>query len=242
MRLFRGCCTSAVLLVSLALPVPTLAGEAMNQLQVTIDGILGILKDNPRGQLRPRARQDELRRLMDARFDFVEMARRSLGAHWKSLSIAEQAEFTVVFRAFLEGACAAVLESYSGEKILYRREVQEANYARVDTRVVTKKGEEVPVDYQLLLVEGDWKVYDVVVDNISMINNYRSQFHRVIAESSVTELMRRMKEKQSRVSAAQPDRSSKASQERNSIYQDSRPLIIAGLLSSVSDREIFSRP
>lgn len=88
------------------------------------------------------------------------------------------------------------IESYNDEKILYIREIQDDNYAEVSTKIATSKGEEFSINYKLHLVNESWKVYDIVIENISLINNYRSQFNRIIMKSSYKELLRRMKEKQ----------------------------------------------
>jgi len=87
------------------------------------------------------------------------------------------------------------LEGYDGEKVIIAGEKQDKDFAEVDTKVVTKKGEEIGINYKLLQSGGDWKIYDVVVEHISLVNNYRSQFNRVIAQSSFDELMRKMKDK-----------------------------------------------
>jgi phospholipid transport system substrate-binding protein len=95
----------------------------------------------------------------------------------------------------LEKTYAERIDLYEGQKVVYTRETIEKNYADVGTKVVSKKGESYTVDYKLHLVDGKWRIYDVVAENISLVNNYRSQFHRVIVNSSFEELLKRMKEK-----------------------------------------------
>ena len=183
-----------------------------------------------------------MRSLIHSRFDFSEMARRSLGSHWKSLSRDEQREFVEVFTGLLEGTYTATIESYSSEKILYKRETREENYAQVDTRLITKRGEEVSINYRLHLFDGEWKVYDVVIENISLINNYRSQFSRVLADSPFDELLRRMRDKQSRVSQMKPAAMKKFVLLRKGTLDNSRPLILASLINSSNERQLFPRP
>jgi phospholipid transport system substrate-binding protein len=100
-----------------------------------------------------------------------------------------------LFSGFLERAYLDQIESYAGEKVIYAGEAEDQSYAQVDTKIITKKGEEVSVDYKVRLAGREWRVYDVIVDNISLISNYRSQFHRGITGASFEELTRMLKAK-----------------------------------------------
>ncbi len=130
------------------------------------------------------------------RFDFTEMARRSLGPHWGSRTPEEQREF-VIIAGLLEKSYVNRIESYGSGKVVYAREVEDTNYAQVDTKIVSMTGVNFSINYKLHLVNANWKVYDLVIEDISLVNNYRSQFNRVIARSSFEDLVRIMKEKQS---------------------------------------------
>jgi len=130
------------------------------------------------------------------KFDFAEMARRSLGTHWQRRSPEEQREFVRLFTELMENAYMTSLEGYQGEKVVIGGEKQDKEFAQVDTKIITKKGEEFAVNYKLHQAGNDWKIYDVVIENISIVNNYRSQFNRVIAQSSFDDLFRKMKDKQ----------------------------------------------
>ena len=169
----------------------------MDQIRASVDKLQAILK-NPqlRSAAKTRDRRDQLRQTISARFDFSEMARRSLGAQWRKLTPKEQEEFVRIYTDLLERAYIDRIESYSDEQFAYVRENLDKNYAEVQSRIVTNKGEEFSLNYKAHLINGEWKVYDVVVENISLVNNYRSQFNRIIANSSYEELVRRMKEKQ----------------------------------------------
>ncbi len=137
---------------------------------------------------------EKIRRILLPSFDFQEMAKRSLGGRWKELDGREE-EFVAAFTAFVEGSYLSTLESYRGEKILYLRETVQQNLAQVDTEIVHGAGETLAVDYRLHLVEGQWKVYDVVIDNISLTSNFRSQFSRILAGASLDELMNKLRSK-----------------------------------------------
>ncbi|MGE5305425.1 MAG: ABC transporter substrate-binding protein, partial [Alphaproteobacteria bacterium] len=134
-----------------------------------------------------------LREIVFPRFDFAEMARRSLGNRWSTLA-GREAEFIEAFMQFAEGSYMSALASYRGEKIIYGREDIEANFAEVETQVLGR-GEMTPVTYKLHLVGDEWKVYDVIIDQISLVSNFHSQFGRILQTASVDELMRRLREK-----------------------------------------------
>jgi phospholipid transport system substrate-binding protein len=130
------------------------------------------------------------------RFDFAEMAKRSLGPHWVRLTPEEQREFVKIFTALMGRAYADNIESYTSQDVLYTRESEDQNYAEVDTKIVTENRLPVSINYKLHSVGKEWKIYDLVIEDISVVNNYRSQFNRVIARSSFADLVRTMKEKQ----------------------------------------------
>ena len=172
------------------------AGLPTDQIKSTVDKALVVLKD-PR--LKPTARvkerREQLRQILFARFDFTEMAKRALGANWRRRSPQEQEEFVRLFTEVLEHAYAEIIESYSDEKITYIYERIDGTYADVASKILTSRGEEYSINYKAHLVSNEWKVYDVVAENISLVNNYRSQFNRVIANGSYEELVRRLKDK-----------------------------------------------
>ena len=169
------------------------AGAATAQIQAAVEKALSILRDP---KLQSDAKRKELRAAIYPKFDFPEMARRSLGSHWQKRSPHEQQEFVGVFTELIENSYMNNIEAYNGEKIIFGAERQERDYAEVETKVANKKGEEISVVYKLRHAGSDWKIYDVVIENISLVNNYRSQFNRVIAQSSYDELFRKMKDKQ----------------------------------------------
>jgi phospholipid transport system substrate-binding protein len=182
--------------VCIVSPAVLRAGVPTDQVRSTIDEVLKILNNpNLSSQAAKEERRSRLRQVIYPRFDFAEMARRSLGPTWRRISPAEQQEFLRLFTELLAESYVNNIESYNGEKILYGRETQEQEYAEVNTKLITKRGEEIPVDYKLHKVDGDWKVYDVVIENISLVNNYRAQFARLLTKSSFAELLDRIREK-----------------------------------------------
>ena len=137
----------------------------------------------------------QVEKIIDPVFDFREMAKRSLGIHWRDLTPEEQQEFVPLFKDFLAKVYFARIGSYNGEKVRFTGETVGTNYAEVDTQVIGKNGDQFPIVYRVKRIDDNWKVYDVIVDNISIDNNYRSQFDRVISRSSYQELVKRIKQK-----------------------------------------------
>ena len=185
-----------VLLLLIAFPDPSKAGIPSDQIRQTADKVLMILKDpGLKAPDKKQHRWDQLRQVIVERFDFNEMAKRSLGQHWQRRSPEEQRQFAQLFTDLLERSYADQIESFNGEKIVYGREAQDKDHAEVDTKVVSSKGEEYSVNYKLHTAGREWKVYDVVIENISVVSNYRSQFNRVLATSNFEELLRKLQGK-----------------------------------------------
>ena len=133
-------------------------------------------------------------------FSFSELAKRSLAAHWKSRSEEEQKEFVRLFQALLSKTYAGNIENYSEEEVLYLKERRKNSYAEVQTKIISPKTE-ASLDYRLLLKDGRWWVYDVVVNGVSLVKNYRSQFARIIHRSSYEDLVTTLREKSGEITA-----------------------------------------
>jgi phospholipid transport system substrate-binding protein len=135
----------------------------------------------------------QLKEIILPRFDFAEMARRSLGNRWSTLA-GKEAEFVAAFIKFAEGSYLKTVGSYRGEKIIYGRERIDANFAEVDTQVLGP-GDPASITYKLHLVGDEWEVYDVVIDQVSIVSNFHSQFARILQTASIDDLMRKLREK-----------------------------------------------
>lgn len=196
MRKFATIFSALVLTGALARGGDASAGVPTEQVRATVNRVLMILKDpalNSAGA--KEARRAELSKAILPRFDFEEMAKRSLGAEWRRRTPAEQKEFVRLFTALLKDSYVDSIESYRGEKVVYRGESQDGDYADVGTKMIDKRGQEFAIDYRLNLKGSEWKVYDVIIENISIVNNYRSQFQRILSRSSFAELLRGISDK-----------------------------------------------
>ena len=171
------------------------ASPAGEQVKATIDQVMEVLRDPKlRGDGKKAERREKLRQVVLPRFDFAEMAKRALGNNWNRYPDKQQ-EFVTAFKQLLEETYADQIEAAGSDKVVYLNERTEKDYAEVATKVISTKGEETPMTYKLHPVDSDWKVFDIVVENISIVNNYRSQFNRVLSNSSLDELIKRIKEK-----------------------------------------------
>jgi len=191
----RGCLAVAIVgLWLFAFVPPAWAGAPTDQLRASVDEVIRIL-DDP--SLKPVSRAPErraaIRKAADTIFDFSETAKRALGRHWRALSEQDRQEFVGLFADLLERAYLSKIETYSGEKIAYTGDSIDGDLATVKTSFTTRKGTDIPIDYRMLRQGDRWLVYDVSVEGVSLINNYRTQFNRIIQTSSYQDLVTRMK-------------------------------------------------
>ena len=175
------------------------AGELGKLLMETIDKGFAILKDpSLKGDEKVQERRQMLWKEISPVFNFEEMSKRSLGQHWKSRTPEEKKEFVELFTNILKDAYIGKTDTYSGEKVVIISEKQDKNYATVQTRFITNTGTEISVDYNMHNNPGRWTIYDVIIEGVSLVNNYRSQFNNILIKSSYKELIQKIKAKQSK--------------------------------------------
>jgi phospholipid transport system substrate-binding protein len=175
---------------------PNAAAEtAKEQLQGTMNRVIEVLR-TIRGPEDIERNRNSLRQILLTRFDFAAMAQKSLGNRWKDLNGKEE-EFVSVFTDFVEHSYMSTLGSYRGEKVVYDRDRANGESAEVDTRVVGGQGDPIKIEYKLHLTDGQWMVYDAVIDDVSIVGNYRSQFARVLQTASLGELIQNLRGKAS---------------------------------------------
>jgi phospholipid transport system substrate-binding protein len=200
MRSLPGIVLAVALVLALAAPAAW-AGAPTDQLKAQVDRVLRII-DDPALKEKPKERRAVVRRIADDIFDFGETARRSLGRHWAARTAAERDEFVKLFGDLLERSYISKIELYGGEKIQYAGDRIEGDFAVVQSKLLTKQGTEIPIEYRMLRKSERWLVYDVVIEGVSLVANYRTQFNKIIQTSSYGELVKRMKTRQEELGAS----------------------------------------
>jgi phospholipid transport system substrate-binding protein len=197
---------AAWMLVATAVAAPAagpreLVEAAVNRVVLAIERADMRSDSPPTQRLAMQERRQEVRRVAAELFDLDEIARRALSRHWTARSPAEQAEFVRLFTDLLERTYIGRIESYSGEKIVYLGESVDGPFATVRSKVVTRRRTETPLDYRLHFRDGRWKVYDMLIDHVSFVATYRSEFSRILQKEPYAALVGRLR-KQSVDSAA----------------------------------------
>jgi phospholipid transport system substrate-binding protein len=170
------------------------AGAPTESIRGMVDEVIRVLSDPAlKNPAQRRVLRQRVKAVVDRRFDYEEMAKRSLGSTWNKLSGSQRSEFTRLFAQLLEASYSDKLEHYSGETVKYLSETQDGQYAEVRTMLM-RRNDRIPMNYRLLNQSG-WMIYDVVIEGVSLVSNYRSQFRRIISDSSYSELVRRLRTK-----------------------------------------------
>jgi phospholipid transport system substrate-binding protein len=192
------------LLLSVIPVLPAVAGPPSDQLKSQIDRVLKTLDDPElKKEGRGKERRTAVRKIANDIFDFNETARRSLGRHWQARTPAERDEFVQLFSDLLERSYISKVELYGGEKIQYLGDTIDSDQAKVQTKLLTKGGSDIPIEYRMSRKGDRWLVYDVIIEGVSLVANYRTQFNKIIQTSSYQELVKKMKNKQEELGAGQ---------------------------------------
>jgi len=206
------CCSQSLLSLMLlaavaAAPVGVRAGEPTDQIRQTTDKILAIVQ-NPamKGADKEAERQNQMRKAVDGRFDWTTMAKSAMGRNWRELNEAQRKEFSSLFSDLIEKTYMSRIESYSGEKIQYKSEKVDGPYGQVDVVIVTLRGTDIPVSYRVLKKGAEWMVYDVNIEGVSLVNNYRSQISSILNSSNYANLISRLKTKIAEKAEGTPDK------------------------------------
>ncbi len=170
-------------------------GSAMEAMKGTIDQALKVLEDESlKTPEKARKRLEILEDIIGKRFDYREMGKRTLGKHWQQFSDPDRKEFVRLFQRFLSKTYAGNVDGYSGEQVQYLKERRKGNFAEVQTAVTSDKST-ASIYYRLLKSSNTWKVYDVVIDGVSLVKNFRSQFGRIIEAESAKGLLEKLRTK-----------------------------------------------
>ena len=184
---------ATIIVIGLFLASTAVAGVT-DDVKKTVNEVIRVVADKNLKK-HDQQRRQAVKKAIATMFDYSEMAKHSLGKHWIQRTPAERKQFTELFASLLESSYAGKIESYNNEKIVYLKEILDGNYAEVKSKVITAKRDEYTLDYRLLNENGKWIVYDVVIEGVSLVSNYRSQFNKVITTNGYTELVKKLQSK-----------------------------------------------
>jgi phospholipid transport system substrate-binding protein len=189
------------LLALVVVATPALAGAPTDQLRQHVDKVIEVL-DKPALKDKPAERRAEIRKIAENIFDYPDTARRALGRHWDARTPQEKEEFSRLFADLLDRSYISKIDLYQGEKVSYVGESIAGDEVTVKTKIVAKSGTDVPVDYRMHLKGGRWLVYDVIIEGVSLVANYRTQFNKIVQTESYQSLVQKLKAKETEPAAS----------------------------------------
>ncbi|MHB9098746.1 MAG: Tgt2/MlaC family protein [Syntrophales bacterium] len=184
------------IIILLLVSLPVYAGPPMDAVQANVNKVLEVLRDPKLKAPSAKAiEKEKLRVIYERMFDDVELSKRTLARNWNSMNVAQRQEFVVLFREVLEKAYIDKILAYTDEKIVFERETMVSDtLAEIQTKIVTSS-KEIPISYRVILKGGAWKVYDVVIENVSLVLNYRTQFNDILAKNTPEQLLEILRKK-----------------------------------------------
>jgi len=174
-----------ILVLLLIVPFPAYAGPPLDTVKGHINKVLDVLSDSSlKGESGKSAKKAKIRSISEKMFDYNELSRRTLGQNWNKFNNEQQKEFTELYKCILEDAYADKLITYTDEKVLFNKEtILSEKTCEIQTTIITKKAD-IPIHYRVIQKEGEWRVYDIVIEGVSLVNNYRTQFREILASKS----------------------------------------------------------
>ena len=189
-------CIGPMVIFLLVLALPVWAGVPTEKIKQTTEKIIAVLKDpNLQGPAKMQERNKKLREVADERFDWEEMAKRTLGKYWNERTPEEKKTFVPLFITLMERSYLDKVQGYSGEKVNYTGESIDGKYGVIDVKILTNQGQEIAVSYKIKSRDDDWFIYDIVAEGVSLVNNYRVQFNSILTQSPYAVLIKKLEEK-----------------------------------------------
>jgi phospholipid transport system substrate-binding protein len=184
------------IVISLLFSLPAWAGAPQDAVQSNVNKVLEVLRDPTlKAESAKEAKKEKLRLIYNVMFDDIELGKRTLARNWNSLNTAQRQEFVKLFRQVLEKAYVDKILDYTNEKIVFDKEsMLSATQAEVQTKIVTAS-KEIPIAYRVIVKDGAWKVYDIVIENVSLVLNYRTQFNEILEKNKPENLLETLREK-----------------------------------------------
>jgi len=192
----KNCIVQMALILCLIFPVSAFAGVPLETVKGYADKVLDVLRDpGLKPESAKKVKKDKLRAISEKMFDFTELSRRTLAQNWSKFNPEQQKEFIELYTSLLEDAYANKIIAYTDEKIVFSKEVTLTEKTVEVRSTVLRKNEEIPIYYRVILKDGSWRVYDVVVQGVSLINNYRSQFKEILVNKPPESLLETLRKK-----------------------------------------------
>ncbi|HUN53634.1 MAG TPA: ABC transporter substrate-binding protein [Smithella sp.] len=188
-----------IILTLFVFAIPVYAGAPLDTIKVDVNNVLDVLR-NPKlkAESAKEIKKEKLRVIYKTMFDENEFSRRTLSRNWSKFNPTQQAEFVKLFEEVLEKAYVDKILDYTNEKVEFTKdEMTSATLAEVQTKIITAS-KEIPIFYRLILKDGKWKVYDVVVENVSLVQNYRTQFNDILSKNTPEQLLETLRKKVSK--------------------------------------------
>ena len=185
-----------MILILLISPLQAEAGAPLGTVQEHVNSVLAVLRDPAlQGEANKKVKEEKIETIANEMFDYVALSKLTLGRSWRDFNKEQQKEFVSLYRSILKKAYMDKILAYTDEQVVFDRDIMlSENKAEVHTRIITKSAE-IPINYRLYLKDGQWKVYDVIVEGISLVQNYRTQFREILANNSPEEVLKILREK-----------------------------------------------
>ena len=192
----NNCIVGMTLFLCLIFPVSSFSGQPTEAVKGNLDKVLDVLRDpSLKAESAKKAKKDKIRDISEEMFDFTELSKRSLGKNWSKFNPDQQKEFVGLYKSLLEDAYADKIMLYADVKIVFSKEVALTEKTVEVQSTVLRKSGEIPIYYRVVMKDGVWRVYDVVIEGISLINNYRSQFKEILVNKPPESLLETLRKK-----------------------------------------------
>ncbi len=192
----KRCSVILTLIICLILPMPAFAGAALDTVQRQANRVIDVLKDPAlKGESAKKVKKEKIRAIADEMFDFTELSKRTLAQNWNRFDPGQQKEFVKLFKSLLSDTYSDKILAYTNEKIVFNKEIPVSDKTAEVRSVVLGKTAETPINYRVILRTDGWKVYDVVIEGVSLVNNYRSQFREMLLNKSPESLLETLRKK-----------------------------------------------
>lgn len=188
--------TVAFIIIILMVPFCVYAGAPLEAVKTQVNKVLDVLRDSSlKGEAGKKVKRERIRNISENMFDYSELSKRTLGQNWKKLNAAQQTEFLGLYKTLLEDAYADKIINYTDEKVVFGKETTlSEKTAEVQTTIITKKAD-IPINYRVIQKGTDWKVYDVVIEGVSLVSNYRNQFKEILLNKTPDALLDTLRKK-----------------------------------------------